>query len=1102
MASGVYRGKIAVCFSTLSVLVLVMGMFAALFGQVAGGSFSGTVTDPTGGVVPNAEISIRNVATGVISTTTANADGFYRVPNLVPGNYEISASKAGFSQATATATLTVGNAQVVNLVMQVGKTTQKVEVTGAAPTVELASSTLSGTVEENRVVELPLNGRDWTQLATLHPAVASISAQQPLGVSAPRGVRGYGNSMTISGTRPQENNYRLDGLSTNDYSNGAPGSVLGVNLGVDAVQEFSVLTSNYDASYGRTSGGVINAITKSGTNTLHGNLYEFMRNDNLDGRNFFEPNIGHFVRNQFGGSAGGPIRKDKTFIFGDYEGLRQSQELPQVSSVPSQAAHTGNLCSGSVTVDANVMPFLAFYPLPNTAPIPGPPGSPSCSDAGTFTFDSRAATTENYVIVRGDEHFNEKDSLSGTWLYDKANFAQPDAFNDWLIGNKTFRELIAVQESHVFSPSMANAIRIGYSRVIGTVSTPLGAINPVAADTSLGVFGGHAAPQIAIGGLTTTAGGLNALPFFEFTWNSYQLYDDAFITRGHHSIKIGFANENMQENQLGDLQPTGFWTFPSLSQFLQNNETGGSFIGTLPGALFPRGQRARLFGGYIQDDWRFRSNLTLNLGLRYEMLTNPYAVHGKTINLDVVTAVTPRTGGNYFHDNPTLHNFEPRVGFAWDPWKHGKTSIRGSFGVFDVLPLLSDFQQMINLAAPFYVFGTVAFGSPTPAPTGFFNKGVGSLAQAQVAAGNNTSLQTMFVEPSPPRNYVMTWNINVQQQLTGNTSVEVGYVGSHGVHMANREDDMNSVIPVATSQGLLFPSPVGTGTKLNPNWGSIRGIYWAGDSFYDALEAQVTKRISHGFQVQGSYTWGKTIDTGSASIIGDPFQNSISSPYFFCKKCRRGPADFDIRNNFVVNYLWDPPAPKTELRGVQWALGGWEVGGIVTAQSGTPTTPTISGDSLGLLNTDPYAFPVRLTGPGCASGTTGDIHNWFNPNCFAYPNPPNLLMNRAGRNSIFGPKLVNFDFSLYKNNYIKRISEDFNIQFRAEFFNVLNHPSFLPPLNAVGNNQVFLQGAAGNLACPASATQPTCGGVNSFGGAITGTSTQPRQIQLAVKVIW
>jgi len=1087
--------KLSVCISIVLLLTLITLVPARLGAQVSGATLTGSVTDPTGAVIPNAKVSIKNTATGIVTNATTNSAGLYTVPNLIPGPYQVTVSAQGFQTELRTGiTLTVGGQQALNVALRVGQTTQTISVSGAAPAVQLASSTVSGNVNRTTVVELPLNGRDWTQLATLQPGVATVNTQQTLGVNSPRGVRGYGNAMTISGTRPQENNYRMDGFSINDYSNGAPGSVLGGNLGVDAIQEFSVLTSNYDASYGRTAGGVINAILKSGTNAFHGDAYEFMRNDNVDARNFFEPTIGHFVRNQFGASGGGPIKKDKAFIFGDYEGLRQSQDLVTVNNtVPTPAALSGNLCAGAVTVDPTVKQYLGLL-LPVNQPLPPGPGSPGCSDFGTNIFEAANGTSENYGTSRVDVHFSEKDSLSGTWFYDKSVTTAPEPTDTWIDSNVSTRQLYGVEETHIFSPSLVNTARFGYSRVVGFSNTPVSTINSIAASTALGVFPGLTAPGIMANG-SLVGEGLGSLGTFDFFWNSFQFYDDAFITKGAHNIKAGFAYEDMQENELSNLQPTGLWSFPTLADFLTNTEPAGtSFIGTLPnpafGITFPRGQRAKLFGGYVQDDWRARPNLTLNLGLRYEMLTNPYAVHNLSINLESLTAVNPRLGGSYFTNNPTLHNFEPRLGFAYDPRHNGKTAIRGAFGMFDVLPLLVDTQMMVNLSAPFYKFGTFAF--PATNPGGYFNTGAGALLQTL----GNSALQSALIQPSPPRNYVMTWNLNVQQQLTPSTTLMVGYVGNHEVHALNRMDDSNAVVAVSTPQGLAIPAG---GTRINPNWGDIRGIYWSGSSMFNALEASVTKRFSHGFQMQGSYTWSKIIDTGSATVLGDQFINSISSLWFYCNQCRRGVADFNTPQDLVINGVWNLPNPHFAAAHAGWLLGGWQMGGIMTAESGQPTTLLITGDTMGNGNTDPYAFPVRVAG---CNPTTGNVNQFFNPACFQFPGvgngvAPNQFVGRTGRNSIVGPSLFNLDFSLIKDTYIKRISDTFDIQFRAEFFNILNHPSFqVPTYESIGGSAYILQSPSpGN---PSGSNFPPFGS----GGVISATTNAPRQIQFVLKVIW
>lgn len=1047
---------------------VILALAAPTFAQVAGATLSGTVTDSSGAVVPQAQIVIKNVATAVSTPAITNGDGFYSVPNLLPGNYEVTVSASGFkTEIRSGIALTVGAQQVLNITMQVGQVTESVQVTSAAPAVQLASSNLSAVVSSNTVVELPLNGRDWTQLATLQPAVNVVLTQAPTGTNAVRGNRGFGNQMSISGTRPQLNNYRLDGISIVDYAGGAPGSVLGVQLGVDAVQEFSVITSNYSAEYGRTSGGVVNAITRSGTNQFHGDAYWFLRDEGLDARSFFDVNLPPFHRNQFGGSLGGPIRKDKTFFFVDYEGFRQGLGVTNKDFVPSADARNGILqnpdgTTTTVALDPTVARYLNFYPAVNA-------GLLATGNTGVALVSTNNNETENYVTNKIDQKISDKDSLIGSWFYDHGLNDAPDSLNEWTIGNEDTRVVTTLEETHIFSSSLVNSVRGGYSRDAATSNFPVAAINPLSKDLSLGSFPGKYAAQVTVPGLTTADGGLGSISSPRHYWNSFQAYDDAFLTKGNHSIKFGGAFERIEHNMLIFTRPNGTFSFGSLQGFLTNQPV--TFNADVPGTETPRGARQSLFGGYLQDDWKARPNLTLNLGLRYEMVTVPTEVQNKLVNLPTFTSATPNLGSPYFN-NPTYRNFEPRLGFSWDPFKDGKTAVRGAFGIFDVLPLNYEFFLTEALSAPFAEILTASNLAPGTFPTG------------ATAAGNinPSTLQSASIQENPPRNYVMIWNLNVQHELTRSTSLMVAYVGNHGVHMLDRADDVNLVMPTLTPEGYLWPSPRGSGTRLNPNVGDIRGLYWDGDAEYDALEAHVIKKMSHGFQAEGSYTWGKAIDDGSASVVGDPFTNSISSLFWFCKQCRRGLSDFNIAQNLTVNFVWDVPTPARWGKAASRVLGGWEVGSIITAQTGMPMTPIIGGDPLGLNSNDPWAYPDRLTGPGCGSLVNPGSINYIKVNCFAASNPLTLLGN-SGRNIITGPGLLDWDFSLFKNTPVRRISENFNVQFRAEFFNVLNRPNFLTP---VDNEAIFDQ--SGNPVANA--------------GALDNISTTPREIQFALKLIW
>lgn len=1094
--------RVLVC-ALVFALPLAFGLSVPARAQVAGATLSGTVADQSGSAVSGAQVAIRNSGTGITTTVNANSDGFFSAPNLQPGTYEVTTTATGFATSVRSGiNLTVGAQQVLNASLQVGQISQKVEVTGEAPAVELTSSAISGVVNSTTVVELPLNGRDWTLLATLEPGVNTIGTQQPVGASSVRGNRGYGNQVTVTGTRPQNNNYRIDGVSVVDYSGGGPGSVAGFAIGVDAVAEFSVITSNYSAEYGRTSGGIINAITRAGTNQFHGDAYGFLRSARLDARGYFDPGPPPpFHRDQFGGSLGGPIRKGKTFFFADYEGFRQGQGNTAKDRVPNAAARTGlihltptqqltatdcvstnnpsdpNACQLKA-IDPTAATYLNFYPAPN-----GPAINP---DVSTYNVAINNVVHDNFVTTRIDHQFSEKDSLYGTYLYDKGLNNQPDVLNQVLSGNTSTRHTIAIQETHVFTPSLTNSVRFGFSRVAALSNASIAAINPLAAQMGLGAFGRQPS-NVAVSGLTVFSGGINGLSFPFHYWNAFQGYDDGFLVKGNHSIKFGFSFERDQHNSHFSLQENANFTFGSLYNFLTNRPK--TFAGS-PSGVAISGLRQSIAGAYVQDDWKIRPNLTLNLGLRYEMSTVPTEAQNKLVNLRTLTAPASTLGAPLFN-NPTLRNFEPRLGVAWDPFHNGKTSVRAAFGLFDVLPITPEFFIMEEEAAPYLI--NIAVGG---LPQGAFPSGLNNFA------ADPTKLQVPWIEFNPPRNYMMIWNLNIQQQITSYMSASVGYVGHHGVHMYNREDDFNSVQPTQTSIGLLFP--IGA-NLLNPNVGEIRGGYWGGTSLYDALQASFTRSFSHGIQAKASYTWAKGFDTGSATAIGDPFTNSIASPFNFWPG-RRGLSDYNIAHTFVLNYIWDLPTPKKWGGVTSHLLGGWEVGGIFTAESGQPFTPLIGGDPLGLNSADPWAFP-NVT-PGCQTTNPGNPSNYLNLSCFTLPTAPialaaqcvpnsfsgaaapppsgqvycqNLLGNE-GRNSVIGPGFYNLDFSVFKNNHIKSISENFNVQLRAEFFNVLNHAAFLEPIN---NSTIFDQA-----------------GVPQGADSVDQLAVPAREIQFGIKVIW
>jgi carboxypeptidase family protein/TonB-dependent receptor-like protein len=1188
-------------FSVGVFLAFVFCLFVSVpvHAQVTGATLNGTVTDASGGAIAGAQVSIRNTATGISKDATTDSAGFYTAPNLSAGAYEVKVTAKGFNTAASTVTLAVGAQQSLNIPMKVGETAVTVEVTEAAPQIDLTSSTLTGQVESQTVEDLPLNGRDWTSLATLHPGVALIEEQMDYSTSA-RGNRGFGAELTISGQRTTTNNYRLDGISVNDYANSGPGNVIGAALGVDAIQEFSVLTGGFSAEYGKAAGGVVNAITKSGTNAFHGDAYEFLRNSGMDARDYFTRTTNvpraEFRRNQFGASAGGPIIKDKTFVFGDYEGLRQVKGITTDIKVPSVIARTGKVFDTdpkSPTVgdllDANnkgipgntgSTPFAGTCATGTTLRDPNasfcvddqawkafqmfpiPTAGTTSVNTGHFINAAVQRVPENFYTFRVDHKLSANDSLGGTYLFDNTYFDQPDAWNNDILHSQTRRQTVALQESHTFSANVLNAARAGYSRTHVINVNPTTAVNSAAKDLSLGTAGvnggpGQYAPEINIGGgFTRMPGGVGVGSYYIHTFNNYQFYDDAFWTHGAHTLKFGGGVERMQYNYEAFQNQGGLWKFPSLTAMLTNKAT--HFEEGIPSAITPRELRQSLIAGYVQDDWRFRSNLTLNIGVRYEMTTVIHDAQGKITSLPTISSSDPQCGILYtspflgslsgghcgsvgpYYTNPTKHNFEPRIGFAWDPFRDGKTSVRGGFGIYDVLPLPGYFLLQENQSGPFMIFSSLDSGTKL---IGAFPTQGQPLLVNPPAGVTPGKLATSTIETHPHRNYVEEWNINVQRQLTPTLSLTVGYVGSHGVHNLTRGDDGNMTVPTQTPEGLLFPcgypAPLtgggvsactvgftggtaagggGTSAQINQTNGIIRYIYWAADSFYKAVNVSLDKKMGHGLQFQVAYTGGRSLDDSSSTIAGDTFEQGLNSLFWFAPHALRGPSDYNVAHTLAINALWAIPTPQSWNGFAKSALGGWQLGGIVKYNSGVPTTPIIGGDPMGLGNGGADQFGIPNYTAGCNPVNSGSVDGYVNQSCYTLPKATsdiasmcqpfgfvphdpskakdpydpgvtgtcaNLLGN-AGRNSITGPKLVNVDFSMVKNTAIKKISESFNIQFRAEIFNIFNRSNFLPPepVNNTAGAQVFDQ------AGPA-----TAGGIDAL-------ATPPRDVQLALKVIW
>ena len=1071
-----------VVLSLMLLMFFVHMVQGPLSAQTTNGMIQGTVHDSSGAPISGVNVTLKSLETGATQSVTTGGDGAYEFLSLPAGAYQAEASTAGFdTQLRKGIVLTVGATISVNFSLSVGKVTQTIVVTDDVGQVETASSTISGVVSETTIRELPLNGRDWLQLATLQAGVIGGLEQQSSAVSTnSRAARGNGENLYISGNRPTENLYLVDGLIVNDYANGSPGSGLNVNLGVDAVREFAVLTSDYGAQYGITSGGVVNAIFKSGTNQIHGDAFGFFRNSALDARNFFDPagGVPAFHRNQYGASVGGPIVKDKTFFFGSFEGLNQDLSISEKSLTLSNSARNGTVPNPNgpgninVPISAAIAPYLALFPVAN--------GPDNGDGTAFFVFPGAETGSEYYAVGKVDHNFSAVTRLSASFQWDKDALQQPDLFNEKLLGSPSNHYNFTASLQHSFTSSMVNTARIGVSRTFAADSQDVSAISPLDTNKSLGFL-----PNLPVGILTAgnlaTAGGLGASGSDNFHFTSYQASDDLSIIHGRHTLQFGFLFDRIDDNFNSANIPLGEWDYNSVQDLLTNNPA--DFTSDFPGTNGARGLRSDIFGAYGQDAIRLRRNLTVTLGLRYETSTPVSEQNGKVATLVNLTDAAPRTGGAFFN-NPTKRNFAPRVGLAWDPTGSGKTSVRASYGMYDILPLPYLFINRTH-SAPFFLQGT----AQSPSPNDFPNQGLSLLTP-------NTA-RVAFVQANPGRAYNQQWNLSIQRQLTSSTALTVGYVGSHAVKVPMGIEDMDQVplsqVTFGPNGQLMFPIPPGSTfqqqvkniQRINPNFGRIVGTLWQDYSRYNGLLVNLSQKMSHGFAFQATYTYSKVTDQGSSTFSDNEYLNTAGPSYAFDLKLQNAVSDFNITQNFVLNGSWNIPVPHSFEGASRKILGGWEIGSIFTAHSGVPFTAKLTSDEAFTGNsrvntTAGGQRPNFNPGPGCSPNAInpGQPFNYIKVNCFSFPAPG--VLGDLGRNTLRGPGFADLDFSLFKN--ISFLEDRYKLQFRAEAFNSLNHTNFGVQTTAVFNGNGEPLASAGVLQQP--------------------TLTTSRQIQLGVKFLF
>ncbi|MBI2817463.1 MAG: TonB-dependent receptor [Acidobacteria bacterium] len=1037
-------------------MILVCGTRGSL-AQLPTATILGVVRDASGAVMPEATLTARHQQTGQTRSALTAADGSYRFSALPVGPYEVRVEHAGFrSEVRSGLTLTVGQEAVVNFTLELGAVEQTVAVTAEAPLVNTTTGSLGGLVDEQRVADLPLNGRNYIDLTLLQPGVQQQSNRTYTGSMT-------GTWLSSNGAPIRSNNYLLDGAIMQNLMGATSASVSGSTLGLEGIREYRVVTNSFSAEYGMTMGSQTMIVSKSGTNAFHGSLFEYLRNDNLDARNFFDRKtaitpgrLPEFKRNNFGASFGGPIQKDKTFFYGVYEGLR---ERLGITSVSNTIAPSSKVDGGLVPqISPVIRPLLTLYPDPN---LPN----------NQFTFPFSQPTREDYGQMRVDTSYSNSDMIFGRYTASDAELIQALPFPQFQTVKTNRAQYATLSDSHIFSPALLNTIRFSYSRTNIFLSSPNDVSGP-----QFSFLPGRDLGQISIGGVS--AMGPNNITPLQLKQNIFTWSDDLFYTAGRHSLKFGALINRYQQYLNNGTNVRGTVTFADVRNFLLAQPT--TLNAVTPGSVVDRTYHYTTLGFYAQDDFPVRSDLRLNLGLRYEFQTEVQEVRGRGSALRDIVRGSSFTIGPPFR-NATLRNVSPRFGFAWDVRGNGKTAVRGGFGLlYDLGNVGSTLLIGTGTTPPFSSQSTVSppipFTIPFVIPAGLVGR----------------ALRPLDYNLQQP--HMLQYHLTIEQQLPSEMALTLAYAGSRGLNlMMTREG--NPTVPQILADGRPFWR--GNEPRINPNWTTVELKTAGGDSWYDSLQFGLTKRLSKGLQFQSSYTWSKTMDQTQSQLVND--NNTSSSwpvhPDFL--RLDRAPANFDATHNWRLNAIYRLPDLISSGAVLDKLLNGWGVSSILSLQTGAPFSPSLQTNRSrtqvggGAANID---RPDLVAGrsneditngasrgcPGVASGRKlGGADLYFDPCAFSLPELGYL--GTAGRNILRSPGLANWDFSLVKDTALGVLGESGKLEFRAEFFNLLNRANFDAP-----NRTVFGQTATplGNA------------------GLITNTATSSRQIQFALKLLF
>ncbi len=1052
---------LVVLLATLSVFVSTSPVRA----QMVGGTLTGVVVDPSNAPLDHVALVIRNEETGAVRKLLTGDDGTFSAPSIPVGVYSVSAEKENFAPLKRTGIeLTVGQSIQLHLMLRLGEVKQAVTVVDTPAVVDASTLQTQGFVAERQVKELPLNGRSFDQLLQLNPASINYTTQRSGGVGTSNSS--VGNMYSISGRRPQDNLFLLNGIEYTGASliNVTPGGTSGQLLGVEAVREFNVVSDTYGANYGKRTGAQVSIVTASGNNDIHGSVYEFLRNSALDARNYFDQgHIAPFQRNDFGAALGGPIKRDKLFVFGNYEGYRQHLGLSTVTFVPDAASRAATIPS--------VQPLLALWPV----------GTVELGQGIAEAFSNPPQhVREDFGTTRIDWNISPNDLAFAAYTVDDSDATTPSANPYSSIFERLREQVFSVQEQHVISPHLLNTFRFGYSRAEFFFNSILAgsvpgwvAGGPVGAVVISGSTASNGASQITLAGANT--GSNNAT-----VRNLFTADDHVYWTRGRHQVEAGFWLQRLQSNDYLAQNQYGQASFASLTSFEQGQVSKYTIVQAPTGL----GWRALFTAGFIEDAWKATPRLEVRAGLRVESSTGWNEAQGRASNYDFTNGIinsTPTVGSSALSDNRARFLPEPRVALAWDVFGSGRTAIKGSFGLHRAI--LDTLDYRLDQTAPYNT--TLSYSTTTVAQLPAL-----SIATATGGQVSPSNVQRDIQTPS-----VLAWTFRIEQQIAPGTSLTVGYVGSRGYHQILSEDQNTPPYVICPAAQCPASLPGGsvyyTTTKLaNPNLANSTSWVSQGISNYHALEVDVRHQYAHGLQLRGVYTWSKNLDNGSAWNTSVSANTPAYVSFPGNPKVDYGPAATNIAQTLSINGTWELPFGRDHIlfantsAFAQRIATGWSVSGIATIQGGFPFSPQLGYNPTGNGDSRNPARP-RINPDFHGNLSPKTATRWFAPEAFLAPYAGTF--GNAGRDSLTGPGLANLDLSLAKST---TLHERVRAQFRVEYFNVLNHTNFTTP-NAV----VFSNGPTPSKPSTAPALSPTA-------GVVTATATTSRQLQLGLKVLF